>query len=159
MLNDTILSDNRIPPWQMSREIARQRNALPVPPTLFGNPGPTGSYDHFDLVPLVPPIGAARVEVELLYQSTSWEYVQFLALANTGTNPNLSTVGADLLEAWFQAGDATTRMAEPHVMASITHTLPEPGIGLPLSAGFAWLAALGRRRVRMLQLPANTARK
>ncbi len=159
VLNDTILSDNRIPPWRMSREIARQRNALPVPATLFGNPGPGGSYDHFDLVPLVPPVGATRVEIDLLYQSTSWEYVQFLHLANTGANPNLSTVGADLLQAWFQAGDATTRMAEPHVMASISHALPEPRLGLPLLAGFAWLAALGQRRVRRPHRPATTARR
>ncbi len=146
VLNDTILSDNRIPPWRMSREIARQRNALPVPATLYGNPEPTGSYDHFDLVPLAPPIGAASVDVDLLYQPTSWEYVQFLQLANLGTSPTLSSVGADLLEAWFQAGDATTRMAEPHVMTSITHALPEPTVGLMLLGGSAWLSALGKRR-------------
>src|SRR5690606_8527050 len=28
VLNDTIISDNRIPPWRMRLEIARQRNAL-----------------------------------------------------------------------------------------------------------------------------------
>jgi len=146
VLNDTILSDNRIPPWRMSREIARQRNALPVPATLYGNPDPTGSYDHFDRVPLAPPTGATSVDVELLYQPTSWEYVQFLHLANTGTNPNLATVGADLLEAWFEAGDATTRMAEPYVMAAIAHPLPEPRSALLIMTGFGWLAALVRPR-------------
>jgi hypothetical protein len=161
VLNDTILSDNRIPPWRMSREIARQRNALPVPATLYGDPEPTGSYDHFDRVPLAPPAGATRVDVELLYQATSWEYVQFLHLANTGTNPNLATVGADLLEAWFEAGDATTRMAEPFVMAAITHPLPEPGSGLLVTTGLLWIAALGRKRGSRsrAQRPVNTARR
>lgn len=144
VLNDTILSDNRIPPWRMSREIARQRNALPVPPELYGNPGPTGVYEHFDRVPLAPPIGATQVSIDLLYQTTSWEYVQFLKLANDGRNPALADLGRDLLAAWFTAGDATTRMAEPHVMATVTHVLPEPGMTLLLGAGVGAIAALGR---------------
>jgi hypothetical protein len=146
VLNDTILSDNRIPPWRMSREIARQRNALPVPAGLYGDPAPDGVYDHFDLVPLVRPPGATNVTIDLLYQSTSWEYVLFLYRANAGTSPTLGSVGRDLLDAWFSAGDGSTRMAEPHVMASITHALPEPGTGALLLAGGAWLAALARRR-------------
>jgi hypothetical protein len=145
VLNDTMISDNRIPPWRMDREIARQRNALPIPPDQYGNPGPSGVYDHFDLVPLDPPPGAVEVLVELLYQPTSWEYVQFLNLANDGSNPNLSSLGDDLLEAWFQAGDATTRMAEPHVMASLTHTVPEPTFGALVAIGALYLAGARRR--------------
>ena len=147
-LNDTVLSDNRIPPWRMSREIARRRNALPVPPDLYGNPGPAGDYDHYDLVPLNPPAGATDVEIELLYQSTSWEYVQFLHLANDGENPALADLGANLLAAWYTAGDSSTRMAEPHVMASMTHELPEPGLTVMLGVGAIGLLGLGRRRTR-----------
>jgi hypothetical protein len=151
-VNDTMLSDNRIPPWRMSREIARQRNALPEPPWLYGNPESTGVYDHFDLVPLIPPLGATTVDIELLYQSTSWEYIQFLYLANDGQNPALADTGANMLEAWFQAGDLTgpnaARMAEPHVMASLTHTLPEPGLTTMLGAGMLALVAIGGRRAR-----------
>ncbi|HKK50080.1 MAG TPA: hypothetical protein VKA74_00770, partial [Myxococcota bacterium] len=148
VLNDTILSDNRIPPWRMSREIARERNALPIPVDLYGAPDPSGFYDHFDLVPLLPPAGAVRVEVELLYQPTSWEYVQFLHLANDGRNPELAETGANLLEAWRVAGDGTTRMAEPHVMASTTHALPEPGLAAMLGAGLIALSMIHRSQGR-----------
>ena len=149
-LNDTILSDNRIPPWRMNREIARQRNALPVPPDLYGNPAANGEYEHFDRVALSPPVGATSVDVDLLYQSTSWEYIQFLYLANDGSVEELSDTGENLLEAWFEVGETTgeapTRMAEPHVMASITHALPEPGLGAMLAAGLLALASFGRLR-------------
>jgi hypothetical protein len=147
VLNDTILADNRIPPWRMHREAARQRNTLPVPASQYGDPGPTGAYEHFDLVPLNPPPLAESVEIELLYQSTSWEYIQFLYLANDGQNAFLGDTGANLLDAWLNAGDATTNMAEPHVMASTVHLLPEPGQVLMLGLGAALLAALGRRRI------------
>ncbi|MBW2498672.1 MAG: hypothetical protein JRF61_15455 [Deltaproteobacteria bacterium] len=144
VLNDTILSDNRIPPWRMSREIARQRNALPVPPELYGNPEADGFYEHFDRVALNPPVGAVEVEIDLLYQSTSWEYIQFLYLANEGGNEMLGDTGEHLLRAWYQAGDETTRMAEPHVMATITHTVPEPGVGAMVVAGILGLIASSR---------------
>jgi hypothetical protein len=134
-LNNQILSDTRIPPWRMNREAARQRNTLPVPSDQYGNPGPTGVYDHFDLVPLNPPALAESAEIELMYQPTSWEYIQFLYLANTGQNAFLGDTGDNLLDAWLNAGDATTRMAEPHVMDSTIHFLP----------------SLARRRVFPLQ--------
>lgn len=149
VLNDTILSDNRIPPWRMSREIARVRNALPVPPELYGDPEPLGEYEHFDRVPFSPPPLATEVEVELLYQPTSWEYIQFLYLANTGAVPELGDTGTHMLAAWREAGDPTTRMAEPHVMASLTHALPEPGFGTLLAAGLLGLSALSRSGRRM----------
>jgi hypothetical protein len=148
VLNDTILSDNRIPPWGMRREAARQRNTLPVPPDRYGNPGPTGAYEHFDRVPLSPPALAESVDLELLYQPTSWEYIQFLYLANDGANAFLGQTGVDLLDAWLEAGDATTRMAEPFVMATATHLLPEPGRVAMLASGVGLLLALARRRRR-----------
>jgi hypothetical protein len=148
VLNNEILSDNRIPAWRTRRESARQRNTLPVPATLYGNPAPTGVYEHFDRVPLEPPPLAATAQIELLYQSTSWEYVQFLHLANDGSNAFLGDTGANLLEAWRLAGDPSTRMAEPVVMASLTHELPEPGALSLLASGAALVAALGRARSR-----------
>ena len=45
-----------------------------------------------------------------------------------------------------EAGDASTRMAEPIIMASTTHYLPEPDAGFGLLAGAALLRALRRRR-------------
>jgi hypothetical protein len=87
------------------------------------------------------------VDIELLYQSTSWEYIQFLYLANEGQNEFLGDTGANLLDAWLNAGDATTIMAEPYVMASTMHFLPEPGALAMLGCGAVLLVALGRRRI------------
>jgi hypothetical protein len=113
VLNNTVAKDNRIPPYGMSYEEARQHNALPVPATQYGDPGAGGTYSYWDEIALNPPAGAAYADIELLYQPTSWEYVQFLYLANTGQNAFLSDEGVNLLDAWLNTG-----MAEPHVMAS-----------------------------------------
>jgi hypothetical protein len=117
------------------------RNALPVPLTQYGNPGPGGVYEHFDQVTLNPPATATRGEIDLLYQPTSWEYIQFLHLANQGTNAFLGDTGEDMLEAWLNTG-----MAAPHTMASATVTVPEPGVAVSLAAGIAFVATLARRR-------------
>lgn len=121
VLNNKMLSDNRIPPFQMNRDMAIERNAQPVPATQYGNPGPGGVYDHFDDVPLSPPVGATRAKVELLYQTASWEYIQFLLLANPGTSPFLATAGQDVFDAYM----ATGRSA-PEVMSS-AHWCSMPG--------------------------------
>jgi cytochrome c553 len=141
VLNNTIMRDNRIPTWQMSYDEARIRNALPVPADQYGNPGPGGVYDHFDVVPLDPPATAIRGEIDLLYQPTSWEYIQFLQLANEGTNAFLGEEGDKMLKAWLNTG-----MAAPHTMASTTITVPEPGSMWSIAAGIAFLATIGRRR-------------
>jgi cytochrome c553 len=143
VLNNTVMKDNRIPTWRMSYDEARVRNALPEPPDQYGNPGPGGVYDHFDQVTFAPPATATRGEIELLYQPTSWEYIQFLQLGNDGSNAFLGGQGDDILEAWLNTG-----MAAPHTMASETITLPEPGVALSLAAGGALLGALARRRDR-----------
>lgn len=112
ILNNKLVADNRIPPYGFSRNVAQTRNALPVPATQFGNPAPGGTYDHFDTVPLSPPAGATRASVELLYQTSSWEYIQFLKLANPGTNAFLASAGDELFDAWRNTGQST-----PEVMA------------------------------------------
>lgn len=112
ILNNTLISDNRIPPYGMDRDEAATRNALPVPATQFGNPGPGGTYEHFDDVALAPPAGATRAEIDLLYQTASWEYIQFLRLANPGTNAFLGGTGVDVFDAWRNTGQST-----PEVMA------------------------------------------
>lgn len=113
VLNNKIKSDNRIPPYGMRRDDAETRNALPVPATQFGNPGPGGVYDYFDDVPLTPPAGATRAEFELMYQTSSWEYIQFLLLANPGQSPFLATAGQDLFDAYMATGGS-----QPEVMTS-----------------------------------------
>ncbi|RTR33535.1 Ig-like domain-containing protein [Shewanella atlantica] len=126
VLNNTVVKDNRIPPFGMSYELARIRNTLPMPVEQYGgNPG--GIYDYFDEVPLNVPTGAQSAKVNLMYQPTSWEYIQFLYLANNGTDPNaggnefLGEEGLNMLDAW-----QNTSMAEPYVMASTMWGTP-PG--------------------------------
>ncbi|MDX1697515.1 MAG: hypothetical protein R3308_04470, partial [Thiohalobacterales bacterium] len=124
VLNNTVVKDNRIPPYGMNYELARIRNALPVPPDQYGGT-PGGSYDYFDELALNPPPGAQSATISLMYQPTSWEYIQFLYLANKGTDPAqggnafLGEEGINMLEAWLNTG-----MAEPHVMASVTWGAP-----------------------------------
>jgi hypothetical protein len=114
VLNNTIVKDNRIPPYGMTYNAARERNALPEPADQFGNPGAGGTYDYFDIFQLDVPGGSAQyAEISLIYQPTSWEYVQFLYLNNTGQNAFLADEGRYLLEAWLNTG-----MAEPYVMAT-----------------------------------------
>jgi hypothetical protein len=141
VLNNAVLKDNRIPTWKMSYDDARERNALPVPPEQYGNPGPGGFYEHFDEVALEPPTTATRGEIDLLYQPTSWEYIQFLYVANDGSNAFLGEQGESMLEGWLHTG-----MAAPHTMASTTITLPEPGALASMAAGIGFLCAIGRRR-------------
>ncbi len=113
VLNNKILADNRIPAYGSSRATLTTRNALPVPATQYGNPPANGVYDHFDVVPLSPPVGATRADVELLYQTSSWEYIQFLRLANPGTSPFLATAGQELFDAYRNTGGSA-----PEVMTT-----------------------------------------
>jgi hypothetical protein len=115
VLNNAVLKDNRIPPYGMDYELARQRNALPVPADQYGG-APGGTFDYWDEVELVPPgPEAAYAEIAMLYQPTSWEYIQFLYLANNRENAFLADEGVNMLNAWLATG-----MAEPYVMASTT---------------------------------------
>ncbi len=115
VLNNTVAKDNRIPPYGMTYEEARKRNALPVPATQYGAPTGNNAYNYWDEVTLNPPAGAARADIRLLYQPTSWEYIQFLYLANTRQNAFLANEGINLLNAWLATG-----MAEPYAMATTT---------------------------------------
>jgi hypothetical protein len=82
-------------------------------------------------VALNPPSGAASATIDLLYQPTSWEYIQFLYLANDGGNAFLADEGANMLDAWLNAGLADgLAMAEPLVMASTTWGDPVAGCDL-----------------------------
>jgi hypothetical protein len=121
VLNNTVVKDNRIPPYGMRYDMARERNALPVPANQYGGGSPGSTYNYWDEVTLKPPAGATYATIDLLYQPTSWEYIQFLHLANNGNNAFLAEEGDNMLEAWLNTG-----MAAPHVMASTTWGTP-PG--------------------------------
>lgn len=117
VINNTVAKDNRIPPYGFRYDIARERNAPPVPPQQFGNPGSAGIYNYWDEVDLSPPLGAVQATISMLYQPTSWEYIQFLSLANKKSITFLANEGDYLLDAWLNTG-----MAAPHVMATTTWT-------------------------------------
>jgi hypothetical protein len=121
VLNNTVVKDNRIPPYGMSYDLARVRNALPVPANQYGGGAEGSTYEYFDEVPLNAPAGAQSAEVNLMYQPTSWEYIQFLWKGNDGSNAFLGEEGINMLDAWLNTG-----MAEPYVMASVTWGTP-PG--------------------------------
>jgi hypothetical protein len=72
VLNNTVIKDNRIPPFGFSKIDAATRNALPVPDTQYGG-DLSETYNHFDVFNLAPPATAAHAEIDLLYQPTSWE--------------------------------------------------------------------------------------
>ena len=127
MLNNKVVKDNRIPPWGMAYDESLKRSILPVPDTQYGNPGPGGTFNYFDDFVLKTPAGAVTANINLMYQPTSWEYIQFLDHANNGTVVNLADEGEHMLDAWLNTG-----MAAPHVMETATWTLPDAdGDGVP----------------------------
>jgi hypothetical protein len=123
VLNNTVVKDNRIPPYGMSYDLAARRNALPVPANQYsGSPG--GTYLNYDEITLNPPASAVYATIDLRYQPTSWEYIQFLYLANDRSNSFLADEGQALLDAWMNTG-----MAESYILASTTWgTAPVPAV-------------------------------
>jgi hypothetical protein len=144
VLNNTVIKDNRIPTWGMDYEEARKRNALPVPATQYGSPGAGGTYNHWDEIALDVPAGAAYADITLFYQSTSWEYVQFLYLANNRTNAFLADEGVNLLDAWLATG-----MAEPVAIAKATWGTPPPPPCVAPGAPQTLTAAAGKKSVTL----------
>jgi len=152
VLNNTVAKDNRIPPYGFAYNEARVRNALPVPATQYGSPATDGVYNYWDEIALDPPAGAAYADIQLLYQPTSWEYVQFLYLANTGQNAFLANEGVNLLNAWLNTG-----MAEPYVMASTTWgSAPPPPCGTP-GVPQNLLAKAGKKSITLTWAASNPA--
>ncbi len=115
VLNNIMTHDNRIPTYGMSYDECLSRSCLPVPDDQYGNPGMGGTYEYWDEVSLNPPAGATSASIDLLYQTTSWEYIQFLYLANNGSVSFLANDGMVMLEAWLNTG-----MSYPYTMASTT---------------------------------------
>jgi len=142
VLNNLVVKDNRIPPYGMSYDVAKKRNALPVPESQYGNPGAGGIYEYWDEIDInaLKPANAVYAEIDLLYQGTSWEYIQFLDKANTGENAFLGEEGTNMLDAWINAevpvamevaGDR--KMVPPVVMKSTTWGTPPTGNNAPVA--------------------------
>jgi hypothetical protein len=130
--------------YGLTQEWANQLLGLGYPADLaLGYDRLSGDVEHTlgDLG--AEPAGAAWADVNLQYQITSWEYVQFLYLANDGSIPFLADEGVNMLEAWLNTG-----MSAPYTMASVAIAVPEPGGVAMLLAGVGFLATVGRRRAR-----------
>ncbi|MBI5496211.1 MAG: hypothetical protein HY904_14405 [Deltaproteobacteria bacterium] len=115
VLNDVMVSDNRIPPEGFSNQAFATHLAAPVGATYADG-------QSWDDVPLTVPPGTARVEVRLYYQSVSWEYLRFLV------EENRSDAWSDrLYQAWSETGQCA-----PEVMAEAALDLaaaPGPDAG------------------------------
>jgi hypothetical protein len=98
VLNNVMVDDHRIPPFGFNPGEAAKRNATPVPADAYATL-PDGTLQHWDDIPFPVPIGAARAEVQVYYQSTSPEYINFLRRANTTT-----TRGEEIYQAWLNTG-------------------------------------------------------
>jgi hypothetical protein len=107
VLNDVITKDNRIPPRGYRKAEFEKHLAAPV-----GADYADGQY--WDLVEFELPHGTRRVEVRLMYQSVSWEYMKFLVEEN-----HTDDWGKKLYEAW-----RTTGKCPPEEIASVTRTVP-----------------------------------
>jgi hypothetical protein len=114
----------------MDHDESLKRSILPVPDAQYGNPGPGGAFDYWDEELFPIPVGAVSAEVRLYYQSTSWEYIQFLWKQNDGSVTFLANEGVNMLDAWLNAGGAAApekRMSPPFEMVSV----PSMGVTAP----------------------------
>jgi hypothetical protein len=94
VLNDTVLSDNRIPPRGYTYANFQTIQSPPVAYTYADS-------QYWDETTYLLPMTANFVEVALLYQTTTKEYIEFLRDENV-TN----SAGDDLYNAWVAQGKA-----------------------------------------------------
>jgi hypothetical protein len=107
ILNDVITKDNRIPPRGFRQEQFEEHLAQPV-----GGQYADGQY--WDAWEFRWPSGTDHIEVRLMYQSVSWEYLKFLVEENRSDD-----WGKRLYEAWEQTGKCP-----PQEIASIARQVP-----------------------------------
>jgi cytochrome c553 len=124
ILNDVITKDNRIPPRGYRRSAFEEHLAAPVgavarkitggPPFADLEEGLAGADyadgQYWDELEFVLPTGTAQVEVRLMYQSVSWEYLKFLVEEN-----HTDDWGRKLYDAW-----AATGQCPPEEIAFVT---------------------------------------
>ncbi|MCK6457712.1 MAG: hypothetical protein L6Q92_14425 [Phycisphaerae bacterium] len=93
-LNNVILKDNRIPPRGFTNAAFAAAQAAPVDYSYAD-----GQY--WDETLFTIPAYAVYAEVELLYQTSSREYIEFLRDQNPNAPPNR---GTELYDLWVAAG-------------------------------------------------------
>ncbi|UCF04501.1 MAG: T9SS type A sorting domain-containing protein [bacterium] len=110
VLNDTIYSDNRIPPRGFTNA---GFEAVQSPPVAYAY----ADGQYWDDTPYALPAASDSVTVTLYYQSTSKEYVVFLRDENT-TN----SAGQDLYDAWVAQGKSPPEIMV-HASAGVNVTV------------------------------------
>jgi hypothetical protein len=136
--------DNRIPPQGFDITRAADRLSVPViggvkDPSLFTDTEYTGGYDDVELTILA---GADAVEVNLYYQTTSREYIEFLRDEINGTgNLTLSGTGAGGDPAYLIQTDpffGQLKAWGDTIWQLWTHNMDLPGAAPFLMASGSW---------------------
>ncbi len=99
-LNDTLLFDNRIPPFGFYNAAFATHLAQPV-----GYSYADGQF--WDYTSYLLPDGVTSVTATLLYQTASKEYIQFLRDENVGNSYDWRSWGDSLYSAWNRRGKST----------------------------------------------------
>jgi hypothetical protein len=94
VLNDSVYSDNRIPPRGFTNAAFE---AVQSPPVAYSY----ADSQYWDETTYLLPMTATSVEVALLYQSTTKEYIEFLRDEN-----ETNSAGLELYNAWVSQGRA-----------------------------------------------------
>ena len=92
VLNDTTAKDNRIPPRGFKNTAFAEHLSAPVGAEY-------ADRQHWDDMPLDMPARCKKIEANLIYQSTSWQYMKFLVDEN-----KTDDWGKRLYEAWNKTG-------------------------------------------------------
>jgi hypothetical protein len=121
VLNDTVYSDNRIPPRGFTNANFLAVQSPPVEHTYAD-----GQY--WDDTEYHLPSTAKTVDVTLYYQSTSKEYVEFLRDEN-----RTNQAGQNLYDAWFAQGKSVpVVMAQASAAVDVTAGVDDSGARVPL---------------------------
>ncbi len=107
-LNDSIYKDNRIPPLGFTNAAFATFGGAPVDDQHEGPEPRYADAQNWDTSTFRVPPEAAQVVVQLMYQTTSKDYVEFLLNENS-----TSTRGQELYDTWTANGRST-----PVVMTS-----------------------------------------
>jgi len=135
ILNNTVVSDNRIPPRGFSNPAFESVQAKPV--------GVVVPEQHYwdDTLYAVPP-GAVRADVTVYHQTSSREYIEFLQSENT-TNG----AGATAYNQWVATGkSAPVAMKTESIVLANAGCPPPEGIGLSkqlAAGGYPYLGSQG----------------
>jgi hypothetical protein len=132
VLNDSIYSDNRIPPRGFSNAAFQGHLAQPVAYTYAD-----GQY--WDNTAYALPSTVTQVSAVLYYQTASKEYITFLRDENVGNVNDWRGWGDSLYAAWARHGKSRPVVMNSSTVqvADSTTGLSDPGIQLPVAMSLA----------------------